>query len=104
MRTEYSETYRVSQRVSLTRGDRFTATGGPYWRLRDGTKVSIKSFGPYTFHRHARRGAVEWIESLDKDGAFAVLHIAGKRRRVDASLVARPYAIKSKKRRPIAKP
>ena len=99
MKTEYSETYRVSERVLLSAGDRFTASGGPYWRLPDGAKVPIKAYGPYTFRRHAKRGAVEWIESFDKAGSYAVLHVAGRRRRVDESLVPRPYRIKHKKRR-----
>jgi hypothetical protein len=45
------------------------------------------------------RGAIQWIECLDKDGAFAVLHIAGKRKKIDGSLVARPYKIIGKKRK-----
>lgn len=98
MKTVKEDTYRVSQRVLITRGDRFTATGGPYWRAKDGTKVPLKSYGPYTFHSYVRRGAIEWIECLDKDNCFAVLHIAGRRRRIDGSLVARPYKIGAKKR------
>jgi hypothetical protein len=92
------DTYRVSPRVLIARGDRFTATGGPYWQSKDGTKVPLKSYGPYTFHSHVKSGAVEWIECLDKDGCFAVLHIAGRRKRLDKSHVARPYKIGAKKR------
>ncbi len=98
MKTITSETYRVSQRVVLSPGDKFRATGGPYWKATDGSKISLKSFGPYTFHRHCQRGSLEWIEALDKAGAFCVLHIAGRRRRIDVSLVARPYRIIGKKR------
>ena len=93
------DNYRVSPRVLLTCGDRFRARGGPYWRLKDGTKVSIKSSGPYVFHAHCTRGAVEWIECLDRDACFAVLHISGRRRRIDASLVTRPYKITGKTRK-----
>jgi len=92
------DNYRVSQRVTITRGDRFTATGGPYWKTSDGTKLPLKSYGPYTFHSYVRRGAIEWIECLDKDGCFAVLHIAVRRKRIECSLVARPYKIGAKKR------
>ena len=99
MKLVREDTYRVSQRVLITRGDRFTAAGGPYWKSKDGTKVPLKSYGPYTFHSHVRRGAVEWIECLDKDNCFAVLHIAGRRKRIDGALVARPYRVTGKKRR-----
>jgi hypothetical protein len=98
MRTVRTDSYRVSERVLISRGDKFKATGGPYWKSKDGTKVSLKSYGPYTFHSHVKRGAIEWIECLDKDGCFAVLHIAGRRRRIDGSLVARPYRVTGKKR------
>jgi hypothetical protein len=97
------DTYRLSQRVLIARGDKFTATGGPYWKSSDGTKLPLKSYGPYTFHSHVKRGAVEWIECLDKDNCFAVLHIAGKRKRIDCSLVARPYKIVGKKRNKVDK-
>jgi hypothetical protein len=99
MRLVRTDSYRVSERVLINRGDRFTATGGPYWKSKDGTKVPLKSYGPYTFHAHVTRGAVEWIECLDKDGCFAVLHVKGRRKRIDGSLVARPYTVKGKKRR-----
>ena len=98
MKTVKEDTYRVSARVLITRGDRFTATGGPYWKSSDGSKLPLKSYGPYTFHSHVKRGAVEWIECLDKDNCFAVLHIAGKRKRIDGSLVPRPYKVTGKKR------
>lgn len=98
MKTVREDSYRVSERVMLTRGDRFKATGGPYWKSKDGTKTPLKSYGPYVFQSHVTRGAVEWIECLDKDGCFAVLHIAGRRKRIDGSLVARPYTITGKKR------
>jgi len=98
MKLVKTDFYRVSDRVLITRGDRFRATGGPYWKGSDGTKVSLRSKGPYTFHAHVKKGAVEWIECLDKDGSFAVLHVAGRRRRIDGALVTRPYKIVGKKR------
>lgn len=99
MKTITSDSYRVSERVLLSYGDKFRATGGPYWLTSDGQKIALKSYGPYTFHRHCKRGSIEWIEALDKNGSFAVLHIAGRRQKVDASLVPRPYRITGKKRR-----
>ena len=99
MKMSRNDTYRLSERVLISRGDRFKATQGPYWKSKDGTQVSLTSRGPYTFHSHVTRGAVQWIECLDKDGAFAVLHIAGRRRKIDGSLVARPYKIVGRKRK-----
>ena len=99
MKTITSDSYRVSERVSLLYGDKFRATGGPYWLTSDGEKIALKSYGPYTFHRHCKRGSIEWIEALDKNGNFSVLHIAGRRAKVDASLVPRPYRVTGKKRR-----
>lgn len=93
-----SESYRVSQRVVVNRGDKFKATGGPYWKLASGEKIPLTSKGPYTFHQHCQRGSTEWIECLDRNGAFAVLHLAGRRKRIDVSLVPRPYRITGKKR------
>ena len=71
-----SQEFRVSQRVTLRTGDKFRAKGGPYWKTSDGVHISLASHGPYTFHRHCAQGNYEWIESLDRDGAFAPLHIA----------------------------
>jgi hypothetical protein len=103
VKTITSDSYQVSERVVLNYGDKFRASGGPYWQSSDGRKIALKSYGPYTFHRHCKRGSLEWIESLDKSGSFAVLHIAGRRRKVDASLVPRPYRITGKKRRQLTR-
>ncbi len=98
-----SDSYRVSQRVELRAGDVFRATGGPYWKSLQGTKIKLNATGPFTFISHVTRGAVEWIEATDKSKNFCVLHVAGRRRRIDASIVTRPYRILGKKRSRIAK-
>lgn len=93
-----SEEYRVSERVKLSPGDVFRATGGPYWKGSDGAEISLKAAGPYRFVQHCKRGAVEWIEAKDKAGNHCVLHVAGKRKRIDGCLVPRPYRVTGKKR------
>lgn len=93
-----SETYRVSERVVLSPGDVFRASGGPYWKTGNGEKVSLKARGPYRFVAHTKRGTCECIEAYDKDGQHCVLHVAGRRRRIDGCLVTRPYVITGKKR------
>lgn len=101
--TVREDEYRVSERVVLRHGDVFLASGGPYWKSSDGQKISLRSKGPYRFSGFFRRGRIGWIEAFDKDGAFAVLHVEGKRKRIDGSLVARPYTVTRKKRPPIAR-
>lgn len=98
MNTVKSAEYRVSERVKLSEGDTFKASGGPYWKGSDGTAISLKSYGPYRFISHCKRGAVEWLEARDKEGSYCVLHIAGRRKRIDGALVPRPYRVIGKKR------
>lgn len=98
MNTTRNETYRVSERVLLSVGDTFRASGGPYWKGSDGTAISLKSYGPYKFISHCKRGAVEWIEAKDKEGSYCVLHVAGRRRKIDGAIVTRPYRVIGKKR------
>lgn len=96
--TEYFDEYRVSQRVVLKPGDMFRAKGGPYWKSSTGEKISLTPKGPFKFIRFCRRGDTEWIEALDKSGAFSPLHISGRRRKIDSRIVVRPYVVTGKKR------
>jgi hypothetical protein len=93
-----TDSYRVSERVELRPGDVFRAVDGPYWRAADGTKVRLNATGPFKFISQVSRGAVRWLEATDKAGNFCVLHVAGRRRRIDPSIVTRPYRVTSKKR------
>lgn len=99
MKTERLETYRVSERVLLVRGDVFRAKGGPLWKCNDGSKISIAAKGPFLFLAFCRRGQCEWVEAIDKAGSHAVLHVGGRRRRVSPQIVAHPYVIVGKKRK-----
>lgn len=98
MQTERIDSYQVSQRVTLRPGDVFRASQGPYWKASNGVQVSLKAKGPYTFVVYAKRGPIGWIEAFDRDGNFAILHVEGRRERVDCSLVPRPYRVIGKKR------
>jgi len=100
MKTERLETYRVSERVLLSRGDVFRAKGGPLWKCDDGTKTPLAAKGPFVFLAFCRRGQCEWVEAIDKAGAHTVLHIAGRRRRASPQIITRPYVIVGKKRPP----
>lgn len=96
--TEYFDEHRVSERVVLRKGDLFRAKGGPYWKGEDGKKIPMTPKGPYKFLRLCRRGAIEWIEALDKANSFVALHLSGRRKRIDDRLIPRPYTITGKKR------
>ncbi len=93
MKTHYLDSYRVGPRVVLTPGTRFRARGGPLFRLGDGTKLALAAKGPFVFVRHCKRGTCEWIEAFDRDGNFAPLHVAGRRRKVTSAMVLRPYRV-----------
>lgn len=99
MRRESLDEYQVSPRVVLRRGDKFTVSKGPYWRLAGGEKVPMSVRGVCTFVRAERIGKRVYVQAIAKDGAV-VLHVAGRRRnRLMPEMVCRPYTIKSKKRR-----
>lgn len=97
--SEVLEEYRVSPRVVLRPGDRFRISGGPYYRLSNGTKVPIAVRGICTFIRATRSGPRVYIEARNKEGTV-LLHVAGRRRNeVMPDLVCRPYTIKSRLRK-----
>jgi len=93
MKTVYADSYRVSKRVVLTPGIRFRAKGGPQIRLTTGEVVNMAAKGPFLFVRHCKRGTCEWLDALDRDGNYAPLHVAGRRRKVTAALVLRKYCV-----------
>ena len=71
-----SDEYQVSDRVTLTPGTVFRATGGPFFKAKDGTKISMKSRGPYRFIRHEKKGRKEQIICFDGDNGYAVLPLS----------------------------
>jgi len=95
MTTTKLDRFRLSQRVTLTKGMRFRATGGPLFRLTSGATVAMGARGPFVFLAHCKLGDCEYIEALDRDGSFVPLHIAGPRRQVSTEIVTRPYRIRS---------
>lgn len=96
---EYQAEYRVSDRVVLRAGDVFKANGGPFMKIGK-DKIPLSSKGPYRFIRLAVHRSRKTIEAFDKTGAFAALHVEGRRKSVDARIVPRPYRITGKKRPP----
>jgi hypothetical protein len=101
MQTTVDGSYRVSERVTLARGDVFRAKGGPYWQCDDGTKTKLSAPGPFKFIQFCKRGSREWIEATDKNGHFCVLRVStGRWSKIDGDKhVPRPYIVTGKKRR-----
>jgi hypothetical protein len=104
VKTHYLDSYRVSPRVVLTPGTRFRARGGPMIRLSTGETVSMSAKGPFLFVRHCKRGTCEWLDALDRDGNYAPLHVAGRRRKITAAMVLRKYCVTGTVRGSRAKP
>jgi hypothetical protein len=100
MKTHYHDSYRVSPRVVLTPGTRFRARGGPLFRLGNGETIAMAAKGPFTFVRHCKRGTCEWLDALDRDGNYAPLHVAGRRRKITAAMVLRKYSVTGTVRKP----
>jgi hypothetical protein len=97
--TRYEYEYQVSKRVTLRPGDKFRARGGPFYRTPGGKiPLSASRAGPFTFKRVSIHGSSIVIEALDKNGAFAPLHVSGRRRSVCKQIVPRPYRVTGKLR------
>lgn len=87
-------TYQLSPRVTLRPGDRFKVTGGPYYRLASGERVSMAARGTFVLLtvEHGRGGRVQLLGY--GTGGYAVIHVAGRRRSKVPGLVARPYRVR----------
>lgn len=92
--------YVVSPRVTLTPGDQFKVSAGPYYRLDSGEKVPLAARGTMTFIACHRRGQRVVLEARDGAGTV-ILHVAGRRRSPVPGMVARPYRITRKLRKRI---
>lgn len=90
--------YTVSPRVTLTPGDQFKVSAGPYYRLAGGEKVALAARGTMVFIAAHRRGQRVLLEARDGAGTV-ILHVAGRRRSPVPGLVARPYRITRKLRK-----
>lgn len=89
---------RIGPRSNLEVGRKFRATGGPRFKLSDGSEISIAARGPFTFRGAEVDGNRIYIHASDRGGSHCVLHIAGERR-APAGVIPVPYRIKSIKRR-----
>lgn len=87
--------YRIGPRTALRPGDRFRVSGGPYYRLASGEKITLAARGTYTLLAvdAGRRGRVQLLAY--GPGGFAVIHVAGRRRSRVPGLVCRPYKVRA---------
>lgn len=97
---QYLDEYQVSPRVRLRPGDEFRVSGGPYYKMPDGTKIKMAVSGICTFERAVKRGARVYIEARHAVCGCVVLHVEGRRKNEQVpALVCRPYKIRGRKRR-----
>jgi len=93
MITTTSTTYQLSPRVTLTPGDQFLVSGGPYYRSSDGRRIPLAARGRLTFIAVHRTGARVLVEARDGSGTV-MLHLAGRRKSPVPGVVARQYKIR----------
>ena len=103
MNTEEYAEYKVSDRVTLVRGDLFRASGGPYFVTRDDAGKKVKSSmaakGPFRFMSYNERGRKKWIVAWSqREGGYAVLPLTRWKTCDLPGFVNRPYKILGKKR------
>jgi hypothetical protein len=87
--------YRVSDRVVLSPGDRFRASGGPYYEIQeaDGSiaKSRMRDRGPYTFIEYSDNNGSPYIVARSRDGT-TVLNLGPVHRHpLLPKLVKAPY-------------
>jgi hypothetical protein len=96
--------YRYGKRSYLYPGDRFRASGGPYYVGVDdhGNRVRIPmgEAGVFRFRQYCRRGASQWIEATRGDSGTAIIYV-GRRRPspLISGLRLRPHTIRPVYRR-----
>jgi hypothetical protein len=87
--------FRVSDRVVLKPGDRFRASGGPYYELRlpDGTvaRSRMRDGGPFTFLGWFEKEGRKYLKVYSQEG-FTILNLGAEHRHPDLpSYVKAPY-------------
>lgn len=86
-------TYQLSPRVALAPGDRIRVTGGPYYRLADGSRVPLAARGLHRIVEVVTQRSRVYLLAYGA-GGYALLHVAGRRRSRVAGLVCRPYKVR----------
>ena len=88
---EFDE-YRYGPRSVLCPGDRFRASGGPYYQNEDGSKSLMAERGTFVFRRYCEKGASKWVEATRVGGGNVVLSVSKAIANPDLpSFKRRPY-------------
>ena len=96
--------YRYGKRSFLYPGDRFRASGGPYYVGIDDegkrVRIAMGETGVFRFRQYCRRGASQWIEAT-RDGYGTAIIYVGRRRPspITPGLRLRPHKIRRVYRR-----
>jgi hypothetical protein len=92
--TTTEPSYQLSPRVTLTPGDSFRVSRGPYMRTASGDRIPLAARGTFRLVEVIRRGSVISLLGYGREG-YALIHVAGRRRsRSVPGLVCRPYLVR----------
>lgn len=91
----FRDTYRVSERVLLVRGDVFRARGGPVYVLGSGERIPLGTHGLYEFVEACIQGRSAWLLAKKlQGGSIEWIYVGPKRRKPDAdNFLAIPHKI-----------
>ena len=90
------QTYKVSERITLKRGDFFKVRGGPYYIGEDGKRQSMAVRGLVVFMYHCKKEDDEWIEAWSvSESSYVVLSLNPNRESIiPGSFFPEPYWVK----------
>jgi hypothetical protein len=92
--TTTEPSYRLSPRVTLTPGDTFRVSRGPYMKTASGDRIPLAARGTFRLVEVIRRGSVISLLGYGREG-YALIHVFGRRRsRSVPGLVCRPYTVR----------
>jgi hypothetical protein len=91
--------YRYGKRSYVYPGDKFRASGGPYYCGTDdqGNRIRIPmgETGRFTFRRYCELGASKWIEATSEHCGTAIIYVGrGRPSRLVDGLRLRPHKIR----------
>ncbi len=91
--------YRYGKRSYLYPGDRFRASGGPYFLGTDDdgrrVRIPMNEAGTFVFRRYCECGASKWIEAYREGHGIAIIYVGRPRKsRNVEGLRLRPHNIR----------
>jgi hypothetical protein len=90
--------YRANERHTLRAGDGFRASGGPYYKTRDGVKIYMGDRGTYTFVDVVVQGRRRWVRGRATDGVVTMIYVGPRYKSPETELVYAPHKIVAKRR------